>query len=167
MSTSSDIREALISRLDSHRRDGTLQDQTPRMIREQLSVDLGVDLTEIDAFKLSIKEWIIEETRSGQTHSGAANITAEKLRSIAKTVGVAPSFWSGIDKENVEQLSSRLKEFCISKKVPCADPEGIPTIREAKRYQSIQEAKAELEGIDECNILQSRKRKCREFIPLF
>lgn len=91
--------------------------------------------------------------------------SASGLRSLAKLIGVPPSFWMGIEKNNVDSVSAKLKEFCDAKMIM---REGdIPTMKEAKRYQLKREAAAELEGINESNIVESRRRRCRDFIPLY
>lgn len=167
----SEIRSALARVLINHKSTGTLAEQTPRMIREQLSIDLCLSVSEIDLFKDKIKQWIIdsldEDVTDFQSKKSGSNKSAAELRSIAKMVGVPPSFWSAVDKENAGALSGQLIDFCKSKQVPRADPEGLPTLREAKKYKAWKDANAELEGIDARNIVDSRKRKCREFSPLF
>lgn len=167
----SEIQSALAKRLIIHKSTGTLAEQTPRMIREQLSSDLRVNVSEIDSFKDKIKQWIIDSLEVDepdfQCQNSVSDKSAAELRSIAKMVGVPPSFWSAVDKENTGALSGRLIDFCKSKQVPRADSEGLPTLSEAKKYKAWKDANAELEGIDARNIVDSRKRKCRELIPLF
>ena len=150
--------EALTSILKAHQAAGTFSQQTPKMLRVELSSKLSVDVAQLEDSKQLIKTHILDFL--------AKQPTPTQLRSIAKMLGVPPSFWSGIDKNDALQLSARLKDFCDSKQVPREDVHGLPTLQEAKRYKIQRESKAELEGIDASNIVSSRKRKCTEFLPL-
>jgi hypothetical protein len=102
---------------------------------------------------------------SEEEHHTAEVEGAQELRSIAKMLGVPPSFWSNLDKDNFDQVRDRLRDFCNSKNV--VRNGDIPTTREARQYKAKREAQQELEGIATSNIIETKKRRCRDFIPLF
>ena len=54
------VRTALTRCLRDHHSRGTLPDQTPRMLREQLAQSLDVDISSIETFKTEMKAWIAE-----------------------------------------------------------------------------------------------------------
>ena len=56
----SSVRTALTRSLRDHHSSGTLPDQTPRMLREQLAQSLDVDISSIETFKTEMKAWIAE-----------------------------------------------------------------------------------------------------------
>ena len=87
------------------------------------------------------------------------------LRSLAKAVGVPPSFWSGLDKTDATMIGERLASFCDSKNIPRKD--RLPSIQEAKKYKAQREAAAELEGINATNIVSSKRKRSQDFMPLF
>ena len=198
------LKKALFDLLRDHERNGTLDDQTPRLLRTQLAESLGESVEES---KEEIKLWITEflenenkrpptgrenkphknrstksvkrkqardeESESSSDSSSSEDESSEsdssksavRLRSIAKMLGVPPSFWSNLDKNNADSVAQKLKLFCEARSVPRAG--SIPTMKEAKKYKAKREAENELEGITEANIVESKKRRCREFLPAF
>lgn len=87
-------------------------------------------------------------------------ISPSGLRSIAKMVGVPPSFWSEFDRNSASELSARLIEFCDTKAVVRSGGSGtVPTVKEAKAFQRSRETAAELEGISQTNIVSGKRRR--------
>lgn len=216
------VKKALFRIMKAHEADGTLNEQTPRMLRSELSVQLGASLEDL---KEEIKGWISDffsgaslsssseeepqppvtnvtkkrereavkprkvrnepkkkrkpvESSSSSSESEFSSSSSDRenddsgnldspsqLRSIAKMVGVPPGFWTNVDRNNFDSIAQKLKEFCDAKGV--AKMGDIPTMSEAKKYKAQRETMAELEGINQANIVDSRRRKCRDFIPLF
>jgi hypothetical protein len=114
----------------------------------------------------SESEYSSDSSESDRENGDASNITSPShLRSIAKMMGVPPNFWSNLDRNDFDAVASKLREFCEGKGVAKAG--DIPTMSEARKYKSQRESAAELEGINQSNIVESRRRKCRDFIPLF
>lgn len=198
MPTDVEVKTALIRCLKIHSKNGTLDSQTPRLLRAEVGAVLDC---EVEDFKEQIKLWISEfldappvenrkpknkkkekvrkpkrqraasssseeytsESSSDDQEAEASSV--ESLRSKAKMLGVPPSFWNNLEKDNFTAVAARLKEFCDSKSI---ERKGdIPDLREAKRYRAQRDATAELEGINSSNIVESKRRKCRDFIPLF
>ena len=118
--------------------------------------------TKRDASSESSDEFSSES--SSEDDEGTPN-SPSALRSIAKAVGVPPSFWSDLDKSSASQISERLAAFCDSKSVKRKGP--VPTMKEAKKYKAQREAAAELEGIAASNIVSGKRKRSQDFIPLF
>jgi hypothetical protein len=210
MPTPQEVRQALIACLVKHEQQGTLNEQTPSLLREQVAETIGES---VEHLKDDIKKWITEfvddraelrnanaaendrpvnrertprgkknikrrETSSssssefassssdGSDHETAPDAhSAAQLRSIAKMLGVPPSFWSNINKDDAHSLAEKLEEFCDLKKIKRAG--DIPTVKESKKYKALREAAVELEGINQANIIEPTKRRCRDNIRLF
>lgn len=198
MPTDDEVKSALMQCLGNHSKNGTLNSQTPRLLRAEVGSLLDCDA---DKFKDQIKLWISEflenatvenrrpkntkkviswkpkrqrpdssssdeySSESSSDDQDTAQSSVESLRSIAKMLGVPPSFWNNLAKDNFNSVAVRLKEFCDSKNIP--RKRDIPDLKEAKRYKAQRDATAELEGINSSNIVESKRRKCRDFIPLF
>lgn len=147
--------------LNKHHKEGTLSEQTPRMIREEVARELGIDLSKVDEEKGKIKQYItlfVESvSKSSASSSEEEDDEASTLRRIAKMIGVPPSFWSGINKNDSKALKTRLLEFCDTKSVQRSGE--IPTLKEAKQFQSKREQAAEMEGINSANILTGKRRR--------
>jgi hypothetical protein len=96
---------------------------------------------------------------SSSDDSDSRPITPASMRSLAKMLGVPPSFWQELDKNDISQMRIKLLDFCESKDVPRADTKDLPTKREAITYKRDRELKAELEGIRSTNIITSKRRR--------
>lgn len=178
------VRKELETILAKHKTNGSLETQTPRMLREQLAVSLNESIGVIVGFKEEMKSWIrsfldeaASSSESSSNSSGSDEVSSEEnphvftknassaagLRSIAKMIGVPPSFWPGLNKDNADTVKSKLSEFCQSKAIELKG--DVPTMEEAKQYKDKREAIAELEGIDSSNIIVgSKRRRCNEFL---
>ena len=106
----------------------------------------------------SCDEFSTSQNSANEGDSSA--VSPSGLRSIAKMVGVPPSFWSGIDRNSTSDLSARLIEFCDTKAVVRSGGSGtVPTVKEAKAFQRARETAAELEGINQSNIVSGKRRR--------
>jgi len=107
-----------------------------------------------------------ENTRS--SHEDISELEGEQShpmspggwRSMAKMLGVPPSFWQGMDKDDVDQIKSRILDFSISKNIRRADPNALPTIAEATQYMKDRELQSQLEGINSTNIISGKRIYC-------
>ena len=97
------------------------------------------------------------DSGSSDSVNGSETHTVTQLRSIAKLLGVPPSFWSNLDKDSEADVKSRLSEFCVSKNVQVLGE--VPTIKEALKYKQQRDALVELEGINSSNIVSGKRKR--------
>ena len=168
MISDSELEYQLRDILNRHKERDSLLEQTPRMLREQLSIALNVPVSDLDPFKERVKTCIqsfLNDNKNSplsQLHSESSSVNTAELRSIAKMVGVPPMFWSNLDKASASSIRMRLAEFCKTKQVEMGS--DVPTMKEAKKYKKQREAAAELEGINSSNIVTSKRKRFQDFL---
>jgi hypothetical protein len=86
------------------------------------------------------------------------------MRSMAKMLGVPPSFWQGLDKNDATQIRGRLLEFCASRNISRQNLRELPTRREAQIYKRDRDRRNELEGIQSTNIITGKRKRFTDLL---